>query len=94
LQVALKECWEETGLETQPVSTEIFDVDIHDIPERKGIPAHIHYDVRYLLRALPGAEITASETETNQVLWVPLPDVKRYTGEESVLRMLAKTSTY
>jgi 8-oxo-dGTP pyrophosphatase MutT (NUDIX family) len=46
LHVAKKECIEETGLEAEPVSTEIFDIDIHEIPERKDIPAHLHYDSR------------------------------------------------
>ncbi len=94
LHVAQKECFEETGLPTQPLSNAIFDVDIHLIPQRKDIPAHIHYDIRYLLQALPGSVITASETETNKVLWVPLNDVKSYTTEESVLRMLSKTNVY
>lgn len=94
LHVAAKECLEETGLETQPVTAEIFDVDIHEIPQRKDIPAHLHYDIRYLLRAKPDNTIAASETETNQVLWVPLSEVANYTTEESVLRMLAKTAAF
>lgn len=92
LQVAAKECLEETGLETKPVSREIFDIDIHTIPQRKDIPTHLHYDIRYLLQAIPGIEIAASETETNQVLWVPLADVANYTTEDSILRMLSKTT--
>lgn len=91
LHVAVKECIEETGLETQPVTMEIFDLDIHEIPQRKDIPAHLHYDVRYLLRANSNAQIAASETETNDVLWVPLNEVANYTTEDSVMRMLAKT---
>lgn len=94
LQVAQKECMEETGLTTQPLSTEIFDIDIHDIPQRRDVPAHIHYDIRYLLQAMPGAGITASETETNQVLWVPFDKLTHYTTEASILRMLAKTQPY
>jgi 8-oxo-dGTP pyrophosphatase MutT (NUDIX family) len=94
LRVAQKECFEETGLETKAVSEEIFDIDIHEIPQRKEIPAHIHYDVRYLLQAIPGNAITASETETNQVLWVPIKDITSYTTEESILRMLGKISEY
>jgi 8-oxo-dGTP pyrophosphatase MutT (NUDIX family) len=94
LHVATKECFEETGLQTEPVTTEIFDVDIHEIPQRKDIPAHLHYDVRYLLQANPDAQIAASETETNNVLWVPLNKVASYTTEDSVLRMLAKTAAY
>ncbi|MGN6177689.1 MAG: NUDIX hydrolase [Mucilaginibacter sp.] len=94
LHVAAKECFEETGLKTQPVATEIFDIDIHEIPQRKDIPAHLHYDVRYLLRANPEARINASEAETNEVLWVSLDKVASYTTEDSVMRMLAKTAAY
>jgi len=92
LHVAIKECFEETGLQTEPVTAEIFDIDIHEIPQRKDIPAHLHYDVRYLLRANPDAQIAASEAETNEVLWVPLDKVAGYTTEDSVMRMLAKTA--
>lgn len=94
LHVAQKECIEETGLETRPVSTEIFDIDIHEIPQRKEVPAHLHYDIRYLLQAVPDTAISASERETNNVLWVPLEDIKHYTTEPSILRMLVKTEAY
>lgn len=51
-QVALKEAYEESGLNhIELVSKDIFDVDVHLIAEHKGIPAHYHYDVRFLLRA-------------------------------------------
>jgi 8-oxo-dGTP pyrophosphatase MutT (NUDIX family) len=52
LRVALREANEETGLRNlRPLSEDIYDVDAHQIPERKKTPAHIHYDVRYLLEA-------------------------------------------
>ena len=48
---ALREAREETGLELEPHPTapRPFDLDIHEIPERPGEPAHFHLDVRYLL---------------------------------------------
>jgi 8-oxo-dGTP pyrophosphatase MutT (NUDIX family) len=51
LAVAIKEVEEETGVVIKPNDQVIIDLDIHRIPERKGIPAHDHYDVRYLLEA-------------------------------------------
>lgn len=31
---------------------DFFDLDVHDIPEsKKGVPAHIHYDIRMLFEA-------------------------------------------
>lgn len=48
---ALREAREETGLELElhPSAPRPFDLDIHEIPERPGEPAHFHLDVRYLL---------------------------------------------
>jgi ADP-ribose pyrophosphatase YjhB (NUDIX family) len=48
---ALREAREETALELElhPNAPRPFDVDIHEIPERRGEPAHFHLDVRYLL---------------------------------------------
>ena len=48
---ALREAREETGLELElhPTAPRPFDLDIHEIPERPGEPAHFHLDVRYLL---------------------------------------------
>ena len=48
---ALREAREETTLEVElhPTAPRPFDVDIHEIPERPGEPAHFHLDVRYLV---------------------------------------------
>ena len=48
---ALREAVEETQLELDfhPIAPRPFDLDIHQIPERPGEPAHFHLDVRYLL---------------------------------------------
>lgn len=48
---ALREAHEETQLELDfhPTAPRPFDLDIHQIPERPGEPAHWHLDVRYLL---------------------------------------------
>ena len=48
---ALREAHEETALDVElhPIAPRPFDVDIHEIPERPGEPAHFHLDVRYLL---------------------------------------------
>jgi 8-oxo-dGTP pyrophosphatase MutT (NUDIX family) len=48
---ALREAREETALDVElhPAAPRPFDVDIHEIPERPGEPAHFHLDVRYLV---------------------------------------------
>lgn len=51
LAVAIKEAQEESGITNiSPVSKDIFDIDIHCIPENKKEKEHYHYDVRFLLQ--------------------------------------------
>ncbi len=91
LAVALKEAEEETGVsEIQTISENIFDIDIHQIPERKGIPAHLHYDVRFLFKADKDIPLIVTE-ESNDLAWVELSKVEELNKEESMMRMVRKT---
>lgn len=91
LAVALKEAEEETGLsEIQTVSENIFDIDIHQIPERKDIPAHLHYDIRFLFKADKDIPLIVTE-ESNDLAWVELSKVEELNNEESMMRMVRKT---
>ena len=92
LAVALRETLEETGLEARPVREGIFDVDAHDIPARGREPAHVHYDIRFLLEADDGKEVVVSE-ESHDVRWVQLEEVAALNTDESVLRLVAKTAS-
>ena len=84
--VAQKEAYEESGLaRIALLSEDVFDVDIHEIPARGTEPAHLHYDVRFLMRAEAGA-LRVSE-ESKALAWVQLDALDRYTDAASVLRM-------
>jgi 8-oxo-dGTP pyrophosphatase MutT (NUDIX family) len=88
--VALREAREETGLQSLAlVSAEIFDIDIHSIPNRKEFPQHDHYDVRYLVQGSPKETVVVSN-ESHDVKWVGLSEIDRYTAEPSILRMREK----
>ena len=90
LNVALKEAQEETGLlDIQILSSEIFDIDIHEIPERKGITAHLHYDVRFLFEADMNQKIIIS-SESTDVAWIALSEVSELNDSESIMRMVRK----
>lgn len=93
LAVALRETLEETGLTAAPVSQEIFDIDIHEIPEYWNTPAHLHFDVRYLLEADDVLEPKCNN-ESRAVRWVELDEVLNLTNEESVRRMVEKTRRF
>lgn len=90
LRVAIREAEEESGIcGIVPVSCDIYDIDIHLIPERpaSGEPAHWHYDIRYLLRA--PHETYAISNESDDLAWWSAQDFikKRAHIDDSVLRM-------
>ncbi|MFK7851315.1 MAG: NUDIX hydrolase [Akkermansiaceae bacterium] len=90
LSVAIAEAEEESGLvDFSHVGPGIFDIDIHPIPARKGEPEHLHYDVRYVLKANGSLEYTVSD-ESHDLRWVKLEDVQTLTSEESMMRMVEK----
>lgn len=88
LDVALREATEESGLEVEPVSVDVFDLDCHLIPARRDEPEHYHYDVRFWLRAT-GTDFTVTE-ESHDLRWVDADTLPTLTREESMLRMLRK----
>lgn len=92
LAVALREAEEETGITHFNIPySGIFDLDIHPIPERKDMPAHSHYDVRFLFYASMKDKIIVSE-ESHDVKWISFEDIPMKSGNNaSILRMLEKT---
>lgn len=89
LSVAIKEALEESGMKNiNPLSSTIFDIDIHSIPAYKNIPSHKHLDIRFLLQADVGEEIVKNH-ESKDLRWFEKNDVFP-TKERSVLRMYEK----
>ena len=89
LAVALREAREESGLRVQPINEAVLDIDIHTIPARKAEPAHLHYDVRFALRASSTGPLRISP-ESIDLAWIEIEDLPRLTDEESMLRMARK----
>jgi 8-oxo-dGTP pyrophosphatase MutT (NUDIX family) len=77
---ALREASEETALELElhPTAPRPLDLDIHEIPERPGEPAHWHLDIRYL--------VVGRGEPRSGAAWHPLASA----GDASVARMVAK----
>jgi 8-oxo-dGTP pyrophosphatase MutT (NUDIX family) len=69
-RVALKEASEESGLQNiELLSDEIFDIGIHLMAEHKGIPAHHHYDVRFLMKTTDNDEDIQISDESVDLRW-------------------------
>ena len=91
LSAAWREAREESGLQdTIPVSNQIFDVDVHEIPASSREPAHFHYDIRYMFEADRSAELRVTP-ESKSLRWIALENITKVTQEESILRMVRKT---
>jgi len=92
LKVALREAKEESGIQQFKVfSEEIFDLDIHEIPQNNSELGHLHYDVRFLIEADPTGEAVIISDESHDVTWIPLADVAKLNPEVSIQRMKKKT---
>lgn len=92
ISAAWREAHEESGLaNVKPLSDRIFDVDVHAIPANPKEPAHFHYDIRFLFEADRNAPLIVS-SESKDLAWVEIEKIVELTSEESVLRMVRKTS--
>lgn len=84
--VALREAEEESGLPGLSLaSSAIFDLDRHWIPERKEVPGHWHYDVRYVVVAGEDEQFVVSE-ESLELAWRPVAEIASE-EDESMQRM-------
>ena len=92
LAVALKEAQEESGINgIEPVNTNIFDIDVHLIPASSKLPAHYHYDVRFLFRVTSNEEIVQN-SESKELRWIRKDIGELPTDATSVTRMFYKWS--
>lgn len=89
-RVALKEAQEESGLRGLRLLPGLFDIDRHWIPEHKGVPAHWHYDARFVVRAGEDEGFVVSD-ESHALAWRAVRDIAADgTADASVRRMACK----
>jgi 8-oxo-dGTP pyrophosphatase MutT (NUDIX family) len=91
LQGALREAHEESGLtRITPLLNNIYDIDIHDIPEnpKRGLGAHKHYDVRFLLYT-DQTDFVCSD-ESHALDWFSYTDLMAMNMDASIKRMAHK----
>ena len=91
LAVAKREVSEEAGLTDYVAREDIFDVDVHDIPEYKGVPPHLHYDIRYLFTARKSSKLLRQRNESKKLKWVPIDMLEKWgTKPHTFVRIAAK----
>jgi 8-oxo-dGTP pyrophosphatase MutT (NUDIX family) len=93
-RVCRREVFEETGCQhLEPLTDDVFDIDIHVIPEWKRNRRHLHYDVRFAFKADMSQPLVIS-AESKDLRWVPIKDVGSYTDMPSVLILKEKLEDY
>ena len=93
LGTALREATEETGVGdlVPALDGRPFDVDVHPIPARGEEPAHLHYDVRYLVTCSE-KDCEPAATEVSEAGWFGLDEALSMGIDESLARSLRKAS--
>ncbi|MFA5592743.1 MAG: NUDIX domain-containing protein [Micavibrio sp.] len=96
LDVARREVMEESGIaDIEPAIESIFSVDVHAIPpnDKKGEPAHKHFDIRYLFRVRTAEnENFRLSAESNNLRWCGFDDAMALSSpqDHSMHRLLKK----
>ena len=85
LAVAQKEVLEESGVQTTPVSSDIFSVEIlgvnGHIKRGRYVSTHLHLNVTYLLQAEEDQALHIKPDENSGVRWFALDEVLSNTRE-------------
>lgn len=75
---------------------QLFDVDVHPIPARPDVPAHLHYDLRFLLVADVDAalddRLKLNADEAHDCRWFRLADLANAPSLEPSLRRMVELS--
>lgn len=92
IRVSLKEAHEESGLKNiELVSADIFDLGAHLVPSYQNIPAHYHYDIRFLLRASNLNEKISMSDESTDLDWFSnIPKDNPEEANRDMIRMMRK----
>ena len=80
LEATIRESYEEVGInDLELLTPEIFDIDIHKIPEatKHGIfePEHYHFDIRYLFKIKPNTKVQLNTLEAKGFKWTLLTEL-------------------
>ena len=81
-----------------PDDGRLFDVDVHPIPVRPDVPAHVHYDLRFLFIADVDAALDdtlkLNTDEAHDCRWFRLIDLANDPALEPSLRRMVELSIH
>jgi 8-oxo-dGTP pyrophosphatase MutT (NUDIX family) len=88
---AWQESYQEAGLrDIRPVAPWVIaDINVEVVPAYRDVPAHLHFDIRYVLRADSREKPVVSD-ESNDVIWVKVEKLRDFTDEEPLIRLVER----
>ena len=87
LNVSIKEASEESGIKNiKPLTSDIFDMDIHLVPKILNDEPHYHFDIRFLLHAYDDDTLIKNH-ESKELKWVQKFDKEL---SQNLIRMFEK----
>jgi len=87
--VAHREAREESGIERIEIDPRPIDLDVHRIPEHRGVPEHWHLDTRFVAVAAQGAVERISE-ESIDLRWFAVEEALGLGLDPSLERALSR----
>jgi len=91
---ALREAREESALDDLQLFVEKpFDIDIHVIPEARGEPRHLHFDVRFVVATGSPDSASIAPDESLDLAWLDLDEADRRMNAPESSRALKKIRT-
>ena len=96
LDAAIREIYEETGLENLELINLFddkdipFDIDTHIIPDspKKNMPQHFHHDFRYLFIVDETSDIRINLNESNNYKWIKVSDLQQIEDFKVVIQKI------
>jgi 8-oxo-dGTP pyrophosphatase MutT (NUDIX family) len=95
-ETIFREVKEESGLKTlKLLSSSIYDLDIHAIPQKKEVAEHLHFDIRLIIEADENEPLIPQNEEVLDIKWYDLHQVQNLTEsttsiDQSMKRMVDK----
>lgn len=76
-QTILREVTEESGLKNlKLLSSSIYDLDVHTIPQKKEVAEHLHFDIRLVVEADENDTLLAQNEEVLDVKWYSVSEME------------------
>lgn len=99
-ETVLREVKEESGIKALKIlSSSIYDIDIHTIPQKNEIAEHLHFDIRLIVEADENEILIPQNEEVLDIKWYPLNEVQNLATSntsinQSMKRMIDKMKEF